>query len=375
LKTAIVHEWLVNYAGSEKCVESFINIWPDADVFTLVDFLNDEEREIILKGKHAKTSFIQHLPYAEKQHRKYLPLFPKAIESFNLANYDLIISSSHSVAKGVKTKKNQLHICYCHSPMRYAWDEADYYLSEANLNKGFKGKLAKIVLNYLRKWDLKSAKNVDYFIANSYHIAKKIKRIYNRDSNVIYPPVDVNKFPLVTEKEDFYLTASRLVPYKRIDLIVDAFAKMLDKKLVVIGSGPDKEKIMAKATPNIDVIGYQNFETLKDYMQKAKAFVFAAEEDFGIIVVEAMACGTPVIAGNYGGTAESVINGVTGILFPDQKVESIVEAVKKFDIIAHSINYSAIRSHSEKFSRENFERNIKNFVDEKARVFQNGNLG
>jgi glycosyltransferase involved in cell wall biosynthesis len=375
LKTAIVHEWLVNYAGSEKCVESFINIWPDADVFTLVDFLNDEEREIILKGKHAKTSFIQHLPYAEKQHRKYLPLFPKAIESFNLANYDLIISSSHSVAKGVKTKKNQLHICYCHSPMRYAWDEADYYLSGANLNKGFKGKLAKIVLNYLRRWDLKSAKNVDYFIANSNHIAKKIKRIYNRDSNVIYPPVDVNKFPLVTEKEDFYLTASRLVPYKRIDLIVDAFAKMLDKKLVVIGSGPDKEKIMAKATPNIDVIGYQNFETLKDYMQKAKAFVFAAEEDFGIIVVEAMACGTPVIAGNYGGTAESVINGVTGILFPDQKVESIVEAVKKFDIIAHSINYTAIRSHSEKFSRENFERNIKNFVDEKARVFQNGNLG
>ena len=370
MKIAIVHEWLVNYAGSEKCLESFTNIWSDADVYTLVDFLNTEQREVILKGKHAKTSFIQHLPYAKKQHRKYLPLFPTAIESFNLSKYDLILSSSHSVAKGVRTKKNQLHICYCHTPMRYAWDEADYYLSEANLTKGIKGKLAKLVLNYLRKWDLNSAKNVDYFIANSNHIAKKIKRIYNRDADVIYPPVDVNNFYLETNKEDFYLTASRLVPYKRIDLIVDAFANMLDKKLVVIGSGPEKEKILSKATPNIDVIGYQDFESLKDYMEKAKAFVFAAEEDFGIIVVEAMACGTPVIAGNYGGTAESVIDGVTGILFKEQTVDSIIEAVKKFDVISHSVNYAEIRSHSQKFSRETFETNIKNYVEEKVKLLK-----
>jgi glycosyltransferase involved in cell wall biosynthesis len=370
LKTAIVHEWLVNYAGSEKCVESFTNIWPDAPVYALVDFLTDGQRDIILKGKHAKTSFIQRLPYANTQHRKYLPLFPRAIESFNLKEFNLIISSSHSVAKGVRTKKNQLHICYCHSPMRYAWDEADYYLSEANLNAGVKGKLAKLVINYLRKWDVKSAKNVNYFIANSNHIAQKIKRIYNRDADVIYPPVDTQKFSLNSEKEDFYLTASRLVPYKRIDLIVDAFATMLDKKLVVIGSGPEKEKILSKATPNIDVIGYQDFESLKSYMQKAKAFVFAADEDFGIIVVETMACGTPVIAGNYGGTAESVINGETGILFPEQTVDSIVDAVKKFDVISHSINYSKIRLHSEKFSRQVFETNIKNYVQEKAKLFK-----
>jgi glycosyltransferase involved in cell wall biosynthesis len=370
LKTAIVHEWLVNYAGSEKCVESFTNIWPDAPVYALVDFLTDGQRDIILKGKHAKTSFIQRLPYANTQHRKYLPLFPKAIESFNLKEFNLIISSSHSVAKGVRTKKNQLHICYCHSPMRYAWDEADYYLSEANLNAGVKGKLAKLVINYLRKWDVKSAKNVNYFIANSNHIAQKIKRIYNRDADVIYPPVDTQKFSLNSEKEDFYLTASRLVPYKRIDLIVDAFATMLDKKLVVIGSGPEKEKILSKATPNIDVIGYQDFESLKSYMQKAKAFVFAADEDFGIIVVETMACGTPVIAGNYGGTAESVINGETGILFPEQTVDSIVDAVKKFDVISHSINYSKIRLHSEKFSRQAFETNINNYVQEKAELFK-----
>lgn len=369
LKIAIVHEWLVNYAGSEKVLESFTNIWPDADVFTLVDFLDDDLRRIILKGKKTKTSFIQHLPYAKKQHRKYLPLFPRAIESFNLKNYDLIISSSHSVAKGVRTKYNQLHICYCHTPMRYAWDEAEYYLKEAKLDSGIKGWAAHLVVNYLRKWDIKSSNNVNCFIANSQHIANKIKRIYNRESDVIYPPVDVNKFSLTTEKEDFYLTASRLVPYKRMDLIVDAFAKMLDKKLVVIGSGPEKEKILAKATPNVDVIGYQDFESLRDYMQKAKAFVFAAEEDFGIIVVEAMACGTPVIAGNYGGTAESVIDGVTGILFKKQSVESIVEAVKKFDVISHSINYREIRLHSEKFSRDMFEDKIKSYVDEKINLF------
>lgn len=369
MKTAIVHEWLVNYAGSEKVLESFSNIWQDADIYTLVDFLDDDLRQAILKGKHTKTSFIQHLPYAKKQHRKYLPLFPKAIESFNLSKYDLIISSSHAVAKGVKTKKDQLHICYCHSPMRYAWDEADYYLSEAKLNRGLKGLAAKITLKYLRKWDLKSANNVNDFIANSNHIAKKIKRIYNRDADVIYPPVDVNRFSLVTKKEDFYLTASRLVPYKRIDLIVDAFANMLDKKLIVIGSGPEKEKILAKATPNVDVIGYQDFESLRDYMQKAKAFVFAAEEDFGIIIVEAMACGTPVIAGNYGGTAESVINGVTGILFEKQSVDSIVDAVKKFDLISHSINYKTIRNHSENFSRENFEKKINDYVNEKINSF------
>lgn len=374
MKTAIVHEWLVNYAGSEKVVESFTNIWQDADVFTLVDFLNDEERRIILKGKKAKTSFIQSLPYAKKRHRKYLPLFPKAIESFDLSKYDLIISSSHSVAKGVRTNKNQLHICYCHSPMRYAWDEADYYLKEANLNSGIKGLVAQSILKYLRKWDLKSADNVDYFIANSNHIAKKIKRIYNRHADVIYPPVDVEKFSLATEKEDFYLTASRLVPYKRIDLIIEAFTRMPDKKLIVIGSGPEKERLKTKAASNISLIGYQEFDSLKSYMQKAKAFVFAAEEDFGIIVVEAMACGTPVIAGNFGGTTESVVDKKTGVLFPNQTVDSIVEAVKNFDVIAKSINNSEVRIHSEKFSREIFEKNIKTYVDEKIQLFNTNPL-
>ncbi|MFZ1518219.1 MAG: glycosyltransferase [Ignavibacteriaceae bacterium] len=360
---AIVHEWLVNYAGSEKCVESFTNIYPDAEVYALVDFLDDEQRKIILKGKHAKTSFIQHLPNAKTKHRYYLPLFPKAIELFNMSNYDVVISSSHAVAKGVKTNRKQLHISYCYSPMRYAWDNADEYLV------GFKGTVAKFFLNYLRKWDVKSSKNPDYIIAISEHIKNKIKRIYNREADVIYPPVDTDKFPLETNKEDYYLAASRLVPYKKIHLIVDAFAKMLDKKLVVIGSGPEKEKILSKATPNVDVIGYQDFESLRSYMQKAKAFVFAAEEDFGIVVVEAMACGTPVIAFGTGGAAETVVEGKTGILFKEQTTDSIIEAIKRFEQINSSLNYSEISQHAEKFSRKRFEHNIKEYVNEKLKSF------
>jgi len=364
-KTAIVHEWLVNYAGSERVVESFTNIWPDADVFTLVDFLNDEQREIILKGKRANTSFIQKLPFARKKHRNYLPLFPKAIESFELSNFNLIISSSHAVAKGIKKNNKQLHISYCHSPMRYAWDQGEHYL------QGFKGTVAKAFIGYLRKWDLKSADSVDYFIANSNHIAGKIKNIYNRDAYVIYPPVDIDKCKLNTNKEDFYLTASRMVPYKRLDLVVEAFNLMPDKKLVVIGSGPEKEKLKSIAGRNVEILSHQPPEKLIEYMQRSKAFVFAAEEDFGIIVVEAMACGTPVIAWNGGGVKESVRDGVTGILFNEQKADSIIKAVKEYEKRIDSFDPSVIRNHSEQFSRKNFEENIKKFVMDKAEIFFN----
>jgi glycosyltransferase involved in cell wall biosynthesis len=249
--------------------------------------------------------------------------------------------------------------------MRYIWDQADQYL------KGAKGLIAKLFINYLRKWDLKSASNVDFFIANSHHIAEKIKRIYNRDSEVIYPPVDVDKFEVSEDKEDYYLTASRMVPYKRLDLVIEAFNEMPDKNLIVIGSGPEKEKLISKASANIKIIGHQDTDKLKVYMQKAKAFVFAAEEDFGIIVVEAMACGTPVIAWNYGGTCESVIDGKTGILFADQTKDSIIAAVKKFEGISFNFNPELIRNHSKNFSRAKFENNIKNFVDEEVKLFFN----
>jgi glycosyltransferase involved in cell wall biosynthesis len=361
-KTAIVHDWLVNYAGSERCVESFTNIWPEADIFTLVDFLNDEQRKIILKGKFAKTSFIQELPFAKKRHRYYLPLFPRAIENFNVSEYDIIISSSHAVAKGIKTNKNQLHISYCYSPMRYAWESADEYL------KGFKGSVAKLFVEYLRKWDLKSAKNPNYIIAISEYIKERIKRIYNIDVPVIYPPVDTHLLE-IGEKEDFYLIASRMVPYKKMDLAVRAFNKMPEKKLVVIGDGPEMNKIKSLAGTNVKLLGYQPFNVLKEHLMKARAFIFTAEEDFGIIVVEAMACGTPVVAFKRGGASETVINNKTGILFDSQTEESIIEAVRKLDSDEDKFNSKIIREYSEKFSRKTFEKNITEFVNQKAKQF------
>lgn len=369
MKTALVHEWFADYAGSERVVESFTNIWPDADIFTLVNLLNEEENKIVLKSKTAKTSFIQKLPFAKTKHRWYLPLFPFAIERFDFTKYDLIISSSHAVTKGLRKKPDQLHISYCHSPMRYAWDNAELYLNQAKISRGLKGLAARSVINYLRKWDLKTAVRPDYLIANSKFIAGKIKRIYNRDSDVIYPPVDVNKFEPVSEKENYFLTASRLVPYKRVDLIVDAFSMMKDKKLKIVGDGPELKSIKSKASDNIEILGYKDGNELKSLMQKAKAFVFAAEEDFGITVVEAMACGTPVIALNKGGTAETVIDEKTGILFDSQTAESIKKAVLRFEETESHFHPGQISQYTNKFSRDIFEKNIKEYVDGKSLNF------
>ena len=372
MKTAIVHEWLVNYAGSERCVESFTNIWKDAPVFALVDFLNEKDRKIILKGRKAHTSFIQKLPLAKTHHRKYLPFFPLAIEQFDLNNYDLVLSSSHAVAKGVLTNSNQLHICYCYTPMRYAWDLYHVYLKEAGLLTGISGLTAKMILHKLRTWDIISSNRVDHFVAISNHISKRIKKTYNRDSVVIYPPVDVHLFECNSDKEDFYLTASRMVSYKRIDIIVEAFNTMPDKKLVVIGDGPEMKKIKSKAGKNIEILGYQEFALLKTYMQKAKAFIFAAEEDFGIIVVEAMACGTPVIAFNKGGVSETVNDNKVGVLFEKQSPESIKEAVLKFEAVQDKFDPSFIRTHSLQYGRSIFEEKIKTFINEKSVEFFSG---
>ena len=364
-----MHEWLVNYAGSERCVESFTNIWKEAPVYALVDFLNEDERKIILKGKKAVTSFIQKLPLAKTQHRKYLPFFPLAIEQFDLNEYDIVLSSSHAVAKGVLTNSYQLHVCYCYTPMRYAWDLYHSYLKEAGLLSGISGMSAKLILHRLRTWDIISSNRVDYFIAISNHISRRIKKIYNRDSIVIYPPVDVHLYECASGKEDFYLTASRMVPYKRIDVIVDAFSSMPDRKLVIIGDGPEMKKIKSKAGKNIEILGYQDSNVLKSYMQKAKAFIFAAEEDFGIIVVEAMACGTPVLALNKGGASETVIDNVSGVLFNHQTPDSIKEAVMKFESLQDKFDPSTVRNHSLQFGRNIFENKIKKYVDEKSEEF------
>ncbi len=379
MKLAVIHEWLVTAAGSERVLEQVVSLYPDADIFSLVDFLPAEERGIIF-GKKVKTSFIQSLPFARKRYRNYLPLFPLAIESLDLSQYDVILSSSHAVAKGFKKNDRQLHICYCHTPMRYAWDLRDQYLRESGLDRGMKGLFARITLEYLRRWDARTADRVDYFIANSQYIADRIKRSYNREARVIYPPVDIEKFEYSGRKEDFYFTASRMVPYKKIDLIVEAFSAMPEKRLIVIGDGPDLGKVKAKAGKNINLLGYRPWHVLRDYMQRARAFVFAAEEDFGIVPVEAQACGTPVIAFGRGGVLETVIpllnaecgmrnempDMPTGVFFDEQTPESLQTAVRLFESKLEKFDGQQIRKNAIRFGTERFKREFKDFVDAKV---------
>lgn len=373
IKTAIVCEWLVTYAGSEKVLEQLINCFPQADLFCVCDFLSEQDRAF-LQGKKPVTTFIQQLPFAKKKYRSYLPLMPLAIEQLDVSGYDLVISSSHAVAKGILTGPDQVHICYVYSPMRYAWDLQHQYLQEAGLLHGLKSWFARIILHYMRLWDCRTANGVDYFIADSKFIARRIKKVYGREAEVIYPPVDVEAFGYCEDKEDYYLTASRLVPYKRVKLIVEAFNELPDKKLVVIGDGPDFRKIKAVAGENISILGYQPDEVLKKYMQHAKAFVFAAEEDFGITPVEAQACGTPVIAYGRGGALETVRGyggeGATGIFFGEQSVESIKEAVASFE--QARISGRACRKNAERFGVQAFQYGIRSYCMEKYKFTDRG---
>ncbi len=369
MKIAIVHDWLYTYAGAEKVLEQIINCFPDADLFSLIDFLPADQRGFI-KNKPVITSFLQKMPFAKTRHRHYLPLMPLAIEQLDVSGYDVVISSSHAVAKGVLTGPDQLHICYCHSPIRYAWDLQHQYLNEAGISKGFKSWLTRIILHKIRMWDYRTANNVDYFIANSEFIARRINKVYRRESTVIYPPVDIDKFTCVTDKEDYYLTASRLVPYKKIALIAQTFAALPDKKLKIVGSGPERGKIeqLIKGHANIEYLGFVPDQQLTDLMQRAKAFVFAAEEDFGIIPVEAQACGTAVVAYAKGGTLETVVGleneQPTGVLFAEQTKDSIIAAIELFEQ-QQVITPANCRSNSERFSNARFCRQFKKFVAER----------
>ncbi|ELN9581103.1 MULTISPECIES: glycosyltransferase family 4 protein [Enterobacter] len=371
-KISLVHEWLLSYAGSEQVSSAILHAFPEAELFSVVDFLTEEQRKNFL-GKHATTSFIQKLPKAKKYYQKYLPLMPLAIEQLDVSEADIIISSAHSVAKGVITGPDQLHISYVHSPIRYAWDLQHQYLRESGLNTGVKGWLAKWFLHKIRIWDYRTAHGVDHFIANSQYIARRIKKVYGREASVIYPPVDVENFEVNNEKQDYYFTASRMVPYKRIDLIVETFSQMPDKKLIVIGDGPEMKKIQSKVKDNITLLGYQPFSVLKEHMQNAKAFVFAAEEDFGIIPVEAQACGTPVIAFGKGGALETVrpvgIENPTGIFFKQQTVTSLHDAIDEFEKTQSLFTPNACRENAERFSRARFDQEFRNFVQEKWSLF------
>lgn len=368
MKVAIVHEWFVNYAGSEKVVEEILKVFPQADLFALVDFLADEQRGF-LGGRQVRTSFIQRLPRAHTAFRNYLPLMPLAIEQFDLSAYDLVISSNHAVAKGVITGPGQVHISYVHTPIRYAWDLQHQYLRESGLEKGLKAWIARLSLHYLRLWDSRTAHGVDAFLANSKYVARRIRKTYGRGAEVVYPPVDVTRFTMRTAKEDFYLAASRMVPYKRMPMIVEAFVAIPERQLVVIGDGPELERVKALAggASNITILGYQPTEVLADYMARARAFVFAAEEDFGITPVEAQACGTPVIAYGAGGVLETVMSYAdskkrTGLFFRNQTVDAVRDAVHKFEA-AGEFGPEICRANAERFSVKNFRQRLHQTVE------------
>lgn len=366
-KVALVHDWLVKFGGSEKVLEALSEIYP-SKIYTLVA---DKDNLVgsCFEDKQIKTSFIQKLPQAKKKYRSYLPLFPLAIEQFDLSDYDLVVSSSHSIAKGVLTHADQFHICYCHTPMRYAWDLYQQYLREAKLKSGVKGILAKFFLHYLRIWDAHASSRVNVYVANSQYVGRRIQKLYGQESTVIYPPVGVEAFELCESKDDFYLTASRFVPYKKIDLIVEAFQQMPDKKLVVIGDGPDMDKIKSKAGSNVEILGYQNDTVLKGMLQKARAFLFAAVEDFGILPVEAQACGTPVIAYGRGGVLETVVEGKTGLFYSEQTPEALTKAVQKFEKDQDKFVPQEIHAHVKPFSTARFQQEFKALVEEKYQQF------
>lgn len=369
-RVAVVHDWLTVYAGAERVLEQMLRVLPQADLYSLVDFLPEGQRGFI-QNKPVTTSFLQGLPRAKTHYRNYLPLMPLAIEQFDLSGYDLVVSSSHAVAKGVLTGPDQLHVCMCYSPIRYAWDLQHQYLAESGLTRGLKGAAARTLLHRVRLWDARTPNSVDEFVAISRFIARRIYKVYRRDSTIIYPPVDTGGFELRADKEDFYLTASRMVPYKKIDLIVEAFSGMPERRLVVIGDGPDFEKIRAKAGPNVELLGYQPFSVLKDHMQRARAFVFAAEEDFGIVPLEAQACGTPVIAYGKGGSLETV-RGLehpqpTGVYFREQTLPSLQAAVQRFE--GASFDPGALREHAETFSVPRFRGEFSRLLDERYEAF------
>lgn len=361
-KIAVVHDWLPVYAGAERVLEQILNVFPDADVFSMVDLLSPSER-VFLKGKKVRTSFLQKWGWVRRNYRKFLPLMPLAVEQFDMSEYELIISSSYAVAKGVVTGPGQLHVCYCHTPMRYAWDLQHQYLRESRLESGPSSVVARIILHYMRQWDVQSSNRVDHFIANSQFIRQRIHTVYRREASVINPPVDVDRFALCEIKSDYYVAASRLVPYKMIGIIIDAFNRMPERELRVIGDGPQFEEFKRRAKPNVQLLGYQSFEALRRQLQGARAYLCAALEDFGILPVEAQACGTPVIAYGKGGVRETVVPGRTGLFFNEQTADAVVDAVSTFEKMKGAFVPQTIRAHAERYSAPNFRHSIQDEIE------------
>ncbi len=362
MRVAVIHDWCVIYGGAERVLERILDAYPDADVFSLIDKVPEDQRGF-LRGKVPTTSFLQKIPLVGKIYRHLLPLMPLAIEQFDLSQYDLVISSSYCVAKGVLTGPNQVHVCYCHSPMRYAWDHYHEYLQESNLTRGPLSWFVRWQLHRIRSWDVRSANTVDQFVANSQFVAARIAKYYRRKSELVFPPVETDLFERHDEKSDFYVAAGRFVPFKRLDLAVDAFTAMPEKQLVMIGDGPEMKKLKKRAGPNITFLGFQPPEVMNDYLSKARAFIFPSEEDFGIVPVEAQACGTPVIAFGSGGALETVLpltgdssnnTAVTGVFFNRQSAGSLVDAVARFEQNLDRFDPKTISDHAATFSPRKF---------------------
>ncbi len=374
-RVAIVHEWLVRYAGSEQVVAAMLEVFPRADLFALVHDPGGL-RGTPLESVPVQTSFVQSLPKAREKYQTYLPLMPLAVEQFDLRPYDLVLSSSHAVAKGLLTRADQLHVSYVHTPVRYAWDLYLDYLAGSGMERGIKSLLARPALHYLRLWDASAANRVDVYLANSSYVARRIEKLYRRPARVIYPPVDVERYrPGLLPREEFYVSVSRFVPYKRMDLIVEAFTRM-GKPLVVIGEGSEFEKVRRAAGPNVKLLGHRSAAEIEDYLQRARAFVFAAEEDFGIAPVEAQATGCPVIAYGKGGALETVIGWPapepTGVFFDAQTPEAIAGAVKTFEAHEDEFDPEVCRRNAERFGQQRFQGELRTALEELWDRFRRG---
>ena len=373
-RVALVHDWLDTWAGGENVLRELTLLFPRAPIFTLVDFFPDSWRAR-LHAPDIKTSFLQRLPFARSSFRRYLPLFPHAIESLDVAPFDVVVSSSHAVAKGVRTHARQFHLCYCYSPMRYAWDLRDQYLRQVGLDGGLRSWFAHRMLDRLAAWDQRTSAGVDEFVAISRHIAARIARCYGRESRVIYPPVTLPDRPPQRQRRDgLYVTVSRLVPYKRIDTIAAAFRQLPDRTLVIVGEGPERDRVAAEAGPNVTLAGALDDAQRDVLLGEAQAFLFAADEDFGIAPIEAQAFGTPVIAYRKGGLTETIAgldsDVPTGVFFDEQTPDAIARAVRVFEHNRDRIDPAACGGNAQRFSASRFRAEFFDFLVERHAAFK-----
>lgn len=366
MKTSIVHDWLVTMGGAEKVLDEIYQMYP-SDIYTLVC---DKEKikKMSFFDANICSSIISKLPKAIKKYREYLSFFPFAVDSMDMSNYDVILSSSHAVVKNVLTSPDQLHICYINNIMLYVWDHFGHYMNKGIKNK-FKRFFAKFIIHYVRTWDAIAGCRPDYYIANSNYMAKRIKKYYGKDSTVIYPPVELDKFRPSEKKENYYILISRLVPFKRVEIVVQAFNSMPDKKLLIIGDGPEMKNLKSTSNNNIEYLGFVSHDKVVNYLAKAKAFVFASEEPFGIAYVEAQACVTPVIAFERGGASEIILNEKQGVLYKEQSSESLISAIQCFEQNEKLLDSESMLANAKRFSKERFKKEYKSFVEEKKKEF------